>query len=313
MKKLKFSNFRVIGPGAWGRALGSALKFKSEDIGYLDENSAPEDWKRLLTPGSLVVTATPFKALGPVLKELKKFKIAGVVNASKGIDRESLLTFTSLAKKSLKCPTATLSGPTFAAELAAQKPTACVVASKDAGFAKAVAEAFSNPYLRVYTNADPIGVEICGALKNVLAIACGISDGCNLGMNARAALLTRGLKEMEILVKALGGKTSSVNGLAGVGDLWLTATGDLSRNRQLGIALAKGMDLNAALASLSGPAEGFYTVMQVHQIAKKKKLSLPISEQVFEICEGRRKPNEALKILMMRELKPEDALKMKRA
>lgn len=297
----------IVGKGAWGSALGSILESKGINTRYLDLATTQEEWDASFKDSPVVILATPFSALESTLKSLKGRRVRGVVNASKGIDKKTLLTFTPLAAKSLRCPLATLSGPTFAQEVKERKPTACVVAGKDKKFIKEVARLFSCSTFRVYTNTDPRGVEVCGALKNVLAIACGISDGMGLGMNARAALLTRGLKEMEALVKIFGGKEKTVYGLTGVGDLWLTATGDLSRNRQLGLLLAQGQAAVEAKNLVKGPAEGLYTVEQVHMIAKKRKLDLPICEQVFRVCFENIDARTALLQLMNRELKDEDS------
>ncbi len=301
---LRESPIVLIGPGKWGEALCQTLLEnlgKGHPVFRLD---AEDSWDMAFRTPPLCLSAVPFEATQSILQQLKPYKIAGLVNASKGIDRKTLLTFTSLAKK-LRAPSATLSGPTFAQELAERRPTACVVASQDRAFAKSVAEIFSTSFFRPYVGSDPIGVEVCGAIKNVLAIACGISDGMNLGMNARAALLTRGLKEMEILAKQMGGKTASVYGLAGVGDLWLTATGDLSRNRQFGVQLTSAKSVDEARARVTGPVEGLYTVAQVHQIAKRKKLDLPISEQIYRICYMQQDPKKALHELMARKVRSE--------
>lgn len=304
-----WSRVRVIGPGAWGSALASvaaARHFKVEMVG-------PEDWSRMTIPdaesaSTLWIIATPFRDMLSVLTELKSRRALFVLNASKGIDKQSLKTFSQLAAKYLpKAQVATLSGPTFAEEVLKQKPTACVVASKSAPFAKNLAAALSTSTFRIYTNKDILGVEICGALKNVLAIACGLSDGLQLGMNARAALLTRGLREMATLVKYFGGEQSTVAGLAGVGDLWLTATGDLSRNRQLGLELAKGESPTEALRHIVGPAEGLYTVSQVEEIRKKARLDLPISHSIYRVCLQGLSSQEAIRDLMMRDLKAEDS------
>lgn len=307
MKDRSFSGLTIIGAGHWGRALGGLVESKGISVTYLDLPHSVEDWKQALTRSQLVLITTPFKAIEDVLEKLAGIELAGVVNASKGIDRKTLKTFSNLVGKKLKCPIASLSGPTFAKEVSEKRPTACVIASKNLAFARKVAEFFSSTFFRAYTNSDPVGVEVCGALKNVLAIACGISDGMQVGLNARAALLTRGLKEMETLVKVMGGKATTIYGLAGVGDLWLTATGDLSRNRQLGLKLAKGETLDLAASHLEGPAEGLYTVLQVHELAKKKKLDLPICEQVYRICTNSQKPTDAIRALMTRDLTSEES------
>jgi glycerol-3-phosphate dehydrogenase (NAD(P)+) len=296
----------IIGPGHWGRALGHVLTQVFQELFFIGEEASTEDWDLSFADSKpLVIIASPFSSVETVLKELKGRDLFGVINASKGIDRKTLLTFSSLAKKFLKCPFGTLSGPTFAKEVSEGRPTACVLASRDFDFAKLVSRKISHSRFRVYSSRDPIGVEACGAIKNVLAIACGISDGLNLGYNARAALITRGLKELAAIVKILGGANESVFGLAGIGDLLLTATGDLSRNRQFGLYLAEGLKLDEALKKLQGPAEGYYTVLQVHKLAKKYRLDLPICQQVYEICMKGLDPKQAIERLMTRETKSE--------
>ncbi|MDB5037894.1 MAG: hypothetical protein JWQ35_1422 [Bacteriovoracaceae bacterium] len=255
----------------------------------------------------MVITACPFAALPKVLQRLSSFKITALVNASKGIDQKSLMTFTRMTKKYLKVPTATLSGPTFAKEVLEKKPTACVLAGESASFVRDLAKKLSTNYFRIYVSSDPIGVEACGAMKNVLAIACGISDGLRLGQNARAALLTRGLIELRSIVEKLGGRAETVFGLAGVGDLWLTATGDLSRNRRLGLALAEGLSVKSALKKINGTCEGLYTAKQIYTLAKNHRMDLPISEQVYSICFKGKDPKTALFELMNRELKSEES------
>jgi glycerol-3-phosphate dehydrogenase (NAD(P)+) len=296
----------IIGPGRWGSALGATASENFKQIFYLGEASTEQEWdKAFQKEAPLCILACPFRAVESVLKKLQKRKVFGVINAAKGIDRKTLLTFTSLAKKYLRCPFATLSGPTFAQEVLKKKPSACVLAGKQKSFVTSMARKLTTLHFRIYPSTDPIGVEACGAIKNVLAIACGVSDGLKLGHNARAALLTRGLREMGIVVQHLGGKPATVFGLAGVGDLWLTATGDLSRNRQFGMHLARGHLSTSALKKIKGPAEGFYTVRQVVKLAKKYRLDLPICKETFLICEGSRKPKEALQALMAREIRAE--------
>jgi glycerol-3-phosphate dehydrogenase (NAD(P)+) len=298
----------IIGPGRWGTALSKTFKHAFKKIVFLGRGNSKSDWKSAMSDKPLVIIATPFKAVPKLLPLLAKEDLFGVINTSKGIDPKTLQTFTQLAKKKLKLPFATLSGPTFAKELKQKKPSACVLAGTNKKFITALANQLSTPYFRIYTSDDPIGIDACGALKNVFAIACGISDGLKLGFNARAALLARSLNEMGRLVQLLGGKSKTVTGLAGVGDLWLTATGDLSRNRQFGLRLAKGEKAKYALSKLPGPSEGYNTIAQVHKIAKKKRVSVPICEQVYKLCKGTQDPKAALFELMTRELKSENSL-----
>lgn len=303
--RMRMESVVIIGYGRWGKALGAVLQENKVQVHGLDVDSTTDDWDLAFQRTPWVLLVTPFHAMATTLERLKAYRVKGIINASKGIDQKTLLTFTDLARKLVRARTATLSGPTFADEVLQKKPTACVIASRDVALGRRLAQLFSTPRFRAYHSGDPKGVEVCGAIKNVLAIACGISDGMNLGFNARAALLTRGLIEMETLTKALGGRASTVHGLAGVGDLWLTATGDLSRNRQLGLQLAKGIPVRNALQNLPGPAEGYYTVAQVFLIGKKKKLSLPICDEIYRICFEGKSALAALEDLMRRPLRSE--------
>jgi glycerol-3-phosphate dehydrogenase (NAD(P)+) len=198
-----------------------------------------------------------------------------------------------------------LSGPSFAREVAQGLPTALVAASEHAPVRQALVEAFHNPTLRVYANDDLVGVEVGGAVKNVLAIATGFCDGLKLGLNARAALITRGLVEITRLGVALGARTDTFMGLSGMGDLVLTATGDLSRNRQVGLLLAQGLSLQEAVASLGHVAEGVYSARTVVRRAQALGVEMPISQAVVALLDGRLQPQQAVAMLMGREPAPE--------
>jgi glycerol-3-phosphate dehydrogenase (NAD(P)+) len=193
-----------------------------------------------------------------------------------------------------------LSGPSFAQEVAKGAPTALVAASADASVREALVAAFHSPMLRVYANDDIAGVEVGGAVKNVLAIATGLCDGLNLGLNARAALITRGLAEMTRLGLALGGKSETFMGLSGLGDLVLTATGDLSRNRQVGLALARGQTLQEAVAALGHVAEGVYSARTVVQRANNVGVEMPIAQAVVGLLDGHLQAAQAVALLMGR-------------
>jgi glycerol-3-phosphate dehydrogenase (NAD(P)+) len=193
-----------------------------------------------------------------------------------------------------------LSGPSFAQEVAAGQPTALVAASADAGLRDLLVQAFHGPSLRIYSSDDVVGVEVGGAVKNVLAIATGLCDGLALGLNARAALVTRGLAEMTRLGVALGARAETFMGLAGLGDLVLTATGDLSRNRQVGQLLAGGMSLSQAVASLGHVAEGVYSARTVVQRARAAGVAMPIAEGVLALLDGQVQPAQAVAALMAR-------------
>jgi len=198
-----------------------------------------------------------------------------------------------------------LSGPSFAQEVANGQPTALVAASGHAQVREALVSAFHSPTLRVYANDDLVGVEVGGAVKNVLAVATGLCDGLQLGLNARAALITRGLAEMTRLGTALGARTETFMGLSGLGDLVLTATGDLSRNRRVGQLLATGMTLAQAVDSLGHVAEGVYSARTVLQRAQHLGVDMPIVQAVVNLLDGRTRPAQAVAALMGRDAKPE--------
>ncbi|QNP47857.1 NAD(P)H-dependent glycerol-3-phosphate dehydrogenase [Diaphorobacter aerolatus] len=199
-----------------------------------------------------------------------------------------------------------LSGPSFADEVARQQPTALVAASAHAEVAELLVAAFHSDTLRVYANSDIVGVEVGGAVKNVLAIATGLCDGLQLGLNARAALITRGLAEMTRLGMALGAKPQTFMGLSGLGDLVLTATGDLSRNRKVGLLLAKGMTLEQAVQSLGHVAEGVYSARTVLARAQLLDVEMPITETVVDLLDGRIAASDAVRALMTREPREEE-------
>lgn len=202
-------------------------------------------------------------------------------------------------KQTLQC--GVLSGPSFALEVARGQPTALVAASEHAAVRDALVQAFHSPVLRVYASEDVAGVEVGGAVKNVLAIATGLCDGLGLGLNARAALITRGLAEMTRLGLALGAKTETFMGLSGLGDLVLTSTGDLSRNRKVGLLLAQGNTLQQAVASLGHVAEGVYCARTVNQRALSLGVDMPITQCVVQVLDGTLSPQQAVKLLMGRD------------
>jgi glycerol-3-phosphate dehydrogenase (NAD(P)+) len=200
---------------------------------------------------------------------------------------------------------AVLSGPSFAKEVADEVPTAITIGCKNKGIARELQQLFNAAYFRVYTSSDIIGLEVSAALKNIIAIAAGICDGLNFGMNARAALITRGLAEISRFGIKLGAEPATFYGLSGVGDLVLTCTGDLSRNRTVGLRLGKGQTLEQILADMSMVAEGVKTAKSVYQLAQQKQLEMPILEQVYQILYEDKDCRTAVKDLLGRELKPE--------
>lgn len=229
------------------------------------------------------------------------------VSATKGLEHGSLLRMSQVLAEAVPFARriAVLSGPTFAREIAAGEPAAVVVASQDWGVANEVQTAFSGPALRLYTNSDVLGVEIAAALKNVIAIAAGVASGLGLGSNAHAALITRGLAEITRLAVAMGGEARTLAGLAGLGDLVLTCSGELSRNRRVGIELARGRPIGEIIAGMRMVAEGVETCHAAVRLGEKFRVDLPIIQQMHEVIEGRKSPRQALRDLMERSLKGE--------
>jgi glycerol-3-phosphate dehydrogenase (NAD(P)+) len=227
-----------------------------------------------------------------------------IVSASKGLESGTLLRISQIIRSLTgpDCRIAVLSGPTFAREAAAGIPTALVVASEDQDLVRQIQTSFSGPAFRVYGSCDPTGVEIGGALKNVIAIGAGISDGLGLGHNAVAALITRGLAELTRLAVAVGANAETMSGLAGLGDLVLTCTGDLSRNRQVGLKLAAGLELGSILDSTPMVAEGVTTTSVALQLAARHGVDLPIAAEMHAVLSLGRSPGEAIKRLMGRAL-----------
>jgi glycerol-3-phosphate dehydrogenase (NAD(P)+) len=245
-----------------------------------------------------------YSAMLPFLHAEMRF-----VSATKGLEPETLLRITEviaqvMARK-FRPRVAALSGPSFAKEVARGDPTAVVVASTHRDTAKEIQREFSGPTLRLYTNEDVIGVELGGALKNIIAIAAGVAEGLGLGHNTIAALITRGLAEMMRLGTALGARRETLAGLAGMGDLVLTCTGDLSRNRFVGLELARGKKLEQILASMRMVAEGVGTTAAARTLAHKAGVEMPITEQMFAVLHKGKSPKDALRDLMERRLKSE--------
>lgn len=272
------------------------LAFSSTDLGGLPALAVDAD---------LVVVATPMLALRPMLTALRGLRVP-VAWLCKGFEAPVCKPFGLLAHEiqGLVAPemiAGVLSGPSFALEVARAQPTALVAASPHEVVRQALVAAFHSPTLRVYANEDIVGVEVGGAVKNVLAIATGLCDGLHLGLNARAALITRGLTEMTRLGMALGARAETFMGLSGLGDLVLTATGDLSRNRQVGLALAQGQTLQQATSALGHVAEGVYSARTVVQRAQLLGVDMPIAQAVVALLDGQMTPQQAVARLMGRE------------
>jgi glycerol-3-phosphate dehydrogenase (NAD(P)+) len=228
------------------------------------------------------------------------------VSATKGLENHSLLRISEVIREVVGTSrVGVISGPSFAREVARFEPTAVVAASTEPGLAESVQAAFSGPTFRVYTSSDPIGVEIGGSIKNVVAIGAGVLHGLGLGHNAMAALITRGLAEMTRLAVAMGGRPGTLAGLAGLGDLVLTCTGDLSRNRMVGVELARGRKLQEIVDSMKMVAEGVKTTDAAVDLAKRYSVEMPIAGQMHEMLHAGSSPREAIRRLMERSLKEE--------
>jgi glycerol-3-phosphate dehydrogenase (NAD(P)+) len=270
--------------------------------------SAVGDLARAVDGAEVVTLATPSQVLRPIVKSARASLRPGaaVVVATKGLERGTLSLMTEVAAEELPDATVVaLSGPSFAAEVVARQPTAVVVASDQAEAAETVQRTFSSPYFRAYTHSDVVGVELGGALKNVMAVATGIAEGLGLGFNARAALITRGLAEMTRLGVALGAEQSTFAGLAGLGDLVLTCTGSLSRNRAVGLEIGKGAKLDDVLKGTETVAEGVVTAQSARELASREGVEMPIVDAVNRVLFEGQSARSGISALMTRELRSE--------
>ena len=324
----------IIGGGSWGTALGhmwaegghdvrlwvrdpaqaKEISTHSRNERYLPGMAlsprlqAEHNPATALAQAEVVILAVPCRHMRRVLADLAPHFPAQplFVCVSKGIEGESLYRMSQVAAQVIphsRC--CVLSGPSFAREVTAGKPTAVVLASEDKEPAETLRHALSTETFRIYSSTDVIGVELGGALKNVIALAAGVCDGMDLGDNARAALITRGLAEMSRLGEALGAKPATFMGLSGMGDLVLTCTGDLSRNRQVGLRLGKGEAIADILASMHMVAEGVYTTQGVCDLAQKYSLDLPIAQSLNRLLSGAGDPARMVVDLMTRALREE--------
>jgi len=326
----------VVGGGAWGTALADLLARKGEDVTlwarepeviesvnrrHVNEMFLPNaslapalraesDLATSVAGVEVVVSAAPSHAVRPVMQQaaaaLKGAKPL-VISASKGLDPDRLERPSCVLGEVLPkgIPVAVLSGPSFALEVFQRQPTAVVAAAADHSVAQRAQRVFATNYFRVYSSTDVVGVELGGALKNVIAVAAGILEGLGLGFNARAALITRGLAEITRLGVALGAQPLTFAGLAGMGDLILTATGALSRNRTLGVALGQGKTLEQALAGKTAVVEGVNTTRTAVALGEREGVELPIAREVANILFEHKPARQAIADLMERELKAE--------
>lgn len=341
MKMKNKLRITVIGAGSWGTALAILLSEKGYDVRlwghrkehmdllakdrensqYLKGISFPEnlspvsDLEYAMDGTSIILMVVPshsfrqtfFKIL-PLLKEGMT-----IVSAVKGIENTTLKTMTQVGEEILKSGMGSvkdieigvLSGPSFAEEVARGVPTAVTLGFKDLHTAKKLQKILATDSFRIYTSSDVIGLEISAALKNIVAIAAGVCDGLGYGLNTRAALITRGLAEIQRLGIALGAETTTFAGLSGLGDLILTSTGNLSRNRMVGMMLGQGKDIDQIKSEMKMVAEGIKTTKSVYDLAKKMRIEMPILEQVHSILYEGKRCSDAVKMLLQRELKEE--------
>lgn len=327
------SRIAIVGAGAWGTALALSLARRGghtlslwshspahaqelnhsddsgENLRYLPGFVLPADVRvtsvllRATAGADIILCATPSQHLREIMAQLAPHLTSQqiVLSASKGIEDSTFLRMSQVVAEHVNNPFAALSGPSFAQEVAAGMPTAIVVAAKDEAVGKSIQDAFTSPSLRVYRNEDVTGTELGGALKNIIALAAGVVHGLDLGSNSAAALITRGMAEMTRLAMACGGRRETLAGLSGIGDLVLTCTGGLSRNRSVGIELGRGRKLPDILDGLNGKvAEGIRTTTAALGLAARYGVEMPITEQVAAILHEDRSPKDAIRELMTR-------------
>lgn len=327
------SYISVIGAGSWGTTLAYLLADKgyevtlwAHDTGLADEINATRvnslylpdfrlpdeiravsDLKDAMNKSRYIINAVPAQYTRAVFREAVQNigKESVIISVSKGIERGTLLTVSSILKELSEHPVAVLSGPSFAKEVIKKSPTAVTVATDQNNTGIILQEIFNTNSFRVYTHDDIIGVEIGGALKNVMAIAAGISDSLGFGKNARASLITRGLAEMTRLGLAMGAKERTFSGLSGIGDLVLTCTSPLSRNYTVGMKLGQGMKLREILSQTHSVAEGVATAESAYALSLKYRIDMPIIEQIYKVLHEEKDPFFAAKDLLERSLKSE--------
>ena len=330
----------IIGAGAWGTAISIVLgrgqrhevklwayekevrdSIDSTRINsvFLPGQQIPEtvrptgDFAEALMGAEIVVCAMPSQHCRHLFQQIVPHLHGNtlIVSATKGLEQKTLLRMSEVlcqvaAEKKIRCRVGAMSGPTFAAEVARGDPTAITIASQDSELTTIVQREFSDPAFRVYTNEDVVGVELGGSLKNIIAIAAGVCHGLNLGHNSVAALITRGLAEITRLAVACGGRAETLSGLAGLGDLVLTCTGALSRNRSVGVELGRGRKLPEIVSGMHGMvAEGILTTNAAVQLAKARGVEMPITEQMHAVLNEGKSPRDAIQSLMSRISKPE--------
>jgi glycerol-3-phosphate dehydrogenase (NAD(P)+) len=318
----------ILGAGAWGTALAVALAERHQVVlwgrnaqllqqanqtrqhqGFSLPSSLVlnADFQQALAQVDLLIVASSVSGLRPLSQTLRGLSIPNVVWLCKGLEEHTLLLPHQVVQQELgsNLPCGVLSGPSFAQEVALGKPCALTVASQFSALSELVVRVLHGPAMRIYSSDDVVGVEVGGAVKNILAIATGIADGLNLGLNARAALMTRGLAEITRLGLALGGRAETFMGLTGMGDLILTCTGDLSRNRQVGLALAQGKPLTQIVAELGHVAEGVRCAQAVQSLSRQYGVDMPITDAVVGVLFNGDSTKEMVQRLLTREAKSE--------
>lgn len=327
------SYITVIGAGSWGTTLAVLLAEKNYDVTlwmyerelaeemqktrvnsvYLPDVTIPDDIsvtadiEKALSKARYVLNVVPTQFIRPVLSQAAQHipESAVIIIASKGIENETYLTGSAIIREFVDRTIAVLSGPSFAKEVIKKLPTAVTLASEDYGTCLLLQEVFNTSYFRVYSHHDVIGVELGGALKNVMAIAAGISDGLGLGNNARSALITRALAEMTRLGVMMGANEHTFSGLSGLGDLVLTCSSELSRNYTVGFELGKGEKLSDIISRRKSVAEGVATTKSANGLAKKYNVEMPIVSEVYSVLYEEKAPKQAVTDLMNRTLKAE--------
>lgn len=334
--RLNNPKISVIGAGSWGTTLASIMSSKEYDVilwvyekqlaqiikekrinsYYLPKVALPSKLNittsitEAIEDRDIILIVVPSQVVRQVIEKHVQFikKSAIVISASKGIENKTGKRITQVIKELLpkdSMSVGVLSGPTFANEVAIGLPAAAVLAFENSSLGKNIQKVISTPNFRIYLNDDPIGVEFGGAVKNIIAIAAGISDGLKFGCNTRAALITRGLVEMIRLAISFGAKEETLNGLSGLGDLVLTCTGNLSRNRSVGIKIGEGISLDNILSNMNMVVEGIPATRIIHNLSRDKGIEMPITQQVHSVLFENKSPKRAVSELLSRSLKEE--------
>ncbi|KOR37910.1 MULTISPECIES: NAD(P)H-dependent glycerol-3-phosphate dehydrogenase [Planktothricoides] len=305
---MKPKTLAILGAGAWGTTLGQLVRENGHEVRLWSRRS-PDSLGQVVAGSDMILSAVSMKGVTAIVEQIHDCRLSAntiLITATKGLDPLTTCTPSQLWEQALgDRPVVVLAGPNLSKEIQQGLPAATVVASHNVTAAQQVQGVFSSPSFRVYTNSDPLGVELGGTLKNVMAIAAGVCDGLELGTNAKAALLTRGLAEMIRVGTHWGAQTETFYGLSGLGDLLATCNSPLSRNYQVGYQLGLGRSLSEILASLEGTAEGVNTTQVLIQRAQAQNISVPISYQVYKLLQGEITPKAAVEALMLRDTKPE--------